>query len=54
LGRRGSINGEIVVYGKQGHAAYPEKTINPIHQVAPILEKIAGFNLDSGDENSRP
>ncbi len=54
VGRRGSINGEIVVYGKQGHAAYPEKSINPIHQVAPILEKIAGFNLDSGDENFAP
>jgi succinyl-diaminopimelate desuccinylase len=54
VGRRGSINGEIIIKGKQGHAAYPEKSINPIHQVAPFLEKIAGVNLDSGDENFAP
>jgi len=54
VGRRGSINGEIVIKGRQGHAAYPEKSINPIHQVAPILDKIAGVNLDSGDNNFAP
>ena len=50
IGRRGSINGILKLYGKQGHAAYPEKSINPIHQIAPILPKIAGVNLDNGDE----
>ncbi|MEA1918139.1 MAG: succinyl-diaminopimelate desuccinylase [Campylobacterota bacterium] len=50
VGRRGSINGVIEVVGKQGHAAYPEKAINPINLVAPILPNIAGFNLDDGDE----
>ncbi len=30
VGRRGSINGYITLKGKQGHAAYPEKSINPI------------------------
>lgn len=54
IGRRGSINGYIEIQGKQGHAAYPEKSINPIELVAPILTKIAGVNLDDGDENFAP
>jgi succinyl-diaminopimelate desuccinylase len=49
VGRRGSINGVITLYGIQGHAAYPEKSKNPIHIIAPILDKIAGVELDSGD-----
>jgi len=54
IGRRGSINGYLTIYGKQGHAAYPEKAINPVHQIAPILEKIAGVNLDNGDDDFAP
>ena len=54
VGRRGSINGYLELKGKQGHAAYPEKTINPVHQIAPILSKIAGYNLDNGDEFFAP
>ena len=54
IGRRGSINGYLSIRGKQGHAAYPEKAINPVHQIAPILEKIAGVNLDDGDEDFAP
>jgi len=34
VGRRGSINGYLTLKGKQGHAAYPEKAINPIHLIA--------------------
>ncbi len=54
IGRRGSINGYLTIQGKQGHAAYPEKAINPVHQLAPILEKIAGVNLDDGDDDFAP
>jgi len=54
IGRRGSINGYLELNGKQGHAAYPEKTINPVHQIASILSKIAGHNLDDGDEFFTP
>lgn len=54
VGRRGSINGYLNIQGKQGHAAYPEKTINPIHQVSTILPKIAGYNLDDGDDYFSP
>ena len=54
IGRRGSINGYLTIQGKQGHAAYPEKAINPVHQLAPILDKIAGVNLDNGDDDFAP
>ncbi len=54
VGRRGSINGYLEIQGKQGHAAYPEKSINPIHQISEILPKIAGHNLDNGDEFFAP
>lgn len=54
VGRRGSINGYLELKGKQGHAAYPEKAINPVHQIASILPKIAGYDLDNGDEFFSP
>ncbi len=54
VGRRGSINGVIEKIGKQGHAAYPEKAINPIHKVAQVLPYMAGINLDEGDEFFSP
>lgn len=54
VGRRGSINGIVEIIGKQGHAAYPEKAINPIHQIAPVLSTIAGAFLDEGDEYFAP
>jgi len=54
VGRRGSINGYITLKGKQGHAAYPEKAINPIHIIAPRLLKMAEISLDDGDEFFSP
>jgi len=54
VGRRGSINGIIEIIGRQGHAAYPEKTINPVHQMAPLLSKFAGHYFDEGDEFFTP
>lgn len=54
IGRRGSINGILTLKGRQGHAAYPEKAVNPIHQISRILNKVAGVDLDNGDENFAP
>jgi len=54
VGRRGSINGILEVIGKQGHAAYPEKAINPVHKISPVLSQIAGAFLDEGDEYFAP
>lgn len=54
VGRRGSINGVIEILGKQGHAAYPEKAINPVHQIAPVLGRLAGHLFDAGDASFTP
>jgi succinyl-diaminopimelate desuccinylase len=54
IGRRGSINGYLTLNGKQGHAAYPEKAINPVHQISTILDKLAGVHLDNGDDDFAP
>jgi len=54
IGRRGSINGYLTLQGRQGHAAYPEKAINPVHLLAHRLKLIAGVNLDDGDEDFAP
>ena len=54
VGRRGSINGYITIKGKQGHAAYPQKAINPINLIAPRLVNMAGVDLDNGDEFFSP
>ena len=51
IGRRGSINAKLVIKGKQGHAAYPEKCLNPVHIFANKLQNLADFELDKGDEN---
>jgi len=54
VGRRGSINGYLTLNGKQGHAAYPEKAINPIHNISKVLGNMAGVDLDNGDESFAP
>jgi len=54
VGRRGSINGVLRLKGRQGHVAYPQKALNPINLIAPILPNIAGVNLDDGDEFFEP
>lgn len=53
-GRRGSINGVLEITGKQGHVAYPEKCHNPVEALGAHLGRLAGVELDSGDENFAP
>jgi succinyl-diaminopimelate desuccinylase len=50
VGRRGSINGTLIIQGKQGHVAYPRKSINPVHLFANRLERLAGYKFDNGDQ----
>ncbi len=54
VGRRGSINGKLTITGRGGHAAYPQKAINPITLVGALITKIADVKLDSGDEFFAP
>jgi succinyl-diaminopimelate desuccinylase len=50
IGRRGSVNGEIVVRGTQGHAAYPHTADNPIPKLVRIIDRLSGLKLDEGTE----
>ena len=53
VGRRGSLNGEIIVNGTQGHVAYPEKCKNPIDGVLEICKEL-NKPLDKGSELFQP
>ena len=47
-GRRGSLNGRLVVRGKQGHAAYPQMANNPLRGITRIAAALNGLKLDEG------
>ena len=54
IGRRGSVNVELEITGKQGHAAYPEKVDNPIHKISGFLNKISKKVWDEGNDHFPP
>lgn len=49
-GRRGSLGGELIVKGIQGHVAYPHLADNPIHNVAPALTELSNQCWDKGNK----
>jgi len=49
VGRRGSLHGHLTVLGVQGHVAYPQIAVNPIHRVAPVLAELAARVWDAGN-----
>jgi succinyl-diaminopimelate desuccinylase len=49
VGRRGSLSGTLTVRGVQGHVAYPEKALNPIHALAPALAELVAERWDEGN-----
>tara|TARA_R110000737_G_scaffold318972_2_gene329996 strand:+ start:9819 stop:10967 length:1149 start_codon:yes stop_codon:yes gene_type:complete len=53
-GRRGSISGQLTIHGKQGHVAYPEHVINPIHKAMPALMQLSEMHWDNGNEYFPP
>ena len=53
-GRRGSLNGTLIVQGIQGHIAYPHLVKNPIHMVAPAIAELAATTWDQGNEYFPP
>ncbi|MFN3964135.1 MAG: succinyl-diaminopimelate desuccinylase [Silanimonas lenta] len=48
VGRRGSLSVAVTVRGVQGHVAYPEKALNPIHALAPALAELCARRWDEG------
>jgi succinyl-diaminopimelate desuccinylase len=53
-GRRGSLSGRLVVKGVQGHVAYPDRSRNPIHQLAPALAELVATQWDAGNDDFPP
>ena len=49
-GRRGSLNANLTVKGKQGHVAYPHLAINPIHTAANAIAELCETVWDNGNE----
>jgi succinyl-diaminopimelate desuccinylase len=52
-GRRGSLNGTLVVTGRQGHVAYPDRADNPIRGLIPLMNALQA-PLDAGSAHFDP
>lgn len=53
-GRRGSLNGTLLIRGTQGHIAYPHLADNPIHRALPALHSLVQEKWDSGNAFFEP
>ncbi len=54
IGRRGGYNGIVTVFGKEGHSAWPNRTINPVSGLIKMLTKIDKKVLDKGTKHFQP
>jgi succinyl-diaminopimelate desuccinylase len=54
IGRRGSLSGTIIVYGIQGHAAYPHLTENPVRGMMTLLDALIHPSYDKGTRDFQP
>lgn len=54
VGRRGSINGWLTVYGTQGHVAYPHLADNPMPRLLEMLRRLDAQVLDEGTDHFQP
>ena len=54
IGRRGSVSGTIMIFGSQGHVAYPHLSNNPINTLVKICKKLKEQKLDKGNKNFQP
>ncbi len=48
IGRRGSLNGSLLVRGVQGHTAYPHLADNAAHRILRMLDAVIREPLDEG------
>ncbi len=54
IGRRGSMNGDITMIGKQGHVAYQHLAHNPIEGLAMLMSTLLNEPLDHGTDTFIP
>src|ERR1700688_1427207 len=52
-GRRGSLNGTLIVTGRQGHVAYPDRADNPIRGLVTLIAALQA-PLDDGSVQFAP
>jgi succinyl-diaminopimelate desuccinylase len=53
-GRRGSLNGTLIVSGRQGHVAYPDRADNPIRGLVALVAALQAEPLDQGSDHFDP
>jgi succinyl-diaminopimelate desuccinylase len=54
IGRRGSLNGRLAVFGIQGHVGYPDLADNPIPRLLRMLLALKAEPLDAGYPHFQP
>ena len=54
IGRRGSLTFRIEAQGRQGHAAYPHRALNPLHALVDLLGQMTAEPLDTGTAHFQP
>jgi succinyl-diaminopimelate desuccinylase len=54
IGRRGSLNGILIVTGRQGHVAYPQRADNPIRGIVRLIGALMDEPLDAGSAHFQP
>jgi succinyl-diaminopimelate desuccinylase len=53
IGRRGSLNGVLVITGKQGHVAYPQLAENPVRGLVTLMSALMA-PIDQGSQHFEP
>src|SRR5450631_1940164 len=54
IGRRGSLNGHMIVTGRQTHVAYPQRGDNPIRGLVKLIDALQSEPLDKGSATFQP
>ncbi len=54
IGRRGSLTGKLIIYGLQGHVAYPSRANNPSTIIVNILKELKEIQFDKGTRDFQP
>ena len=54
IGRRGSLTGNLKIFGSQGHVAYPQRANNPSTTIVKVLKEIKEITFDKGTKNFQP
>ena len=54
IGRRGSLTGRLIIFGLQGHVAYPHRANNPSTIIVKILKELKDIKFDKGTNDFQP